>query len=83
VRRGGLQRRRCDRVKTEEFALNRHHGDAAKAAAVYAGVSQPLTADDIADAVTWAVTRPAHFNVDLMVLRPQAQAAQHKVFRES
>jgi NADP-dependent 3-hydroxy acid dehydrogenase YdfG len=69
-------------VRTEEFALNRFHGDADKAAAVYAGVAEPLTAQDIADAVTWAVTRPSHFNVDLMVLRPRAQAAQHKVHRE-
>ncbi len=70
-------------VKTEEFSLNRFGGDAAKAAAVYAGVARPLTADDVADAVTWAVTRPSHVNVDLMVLRPLAQAAQHKVHRES
>jgi NADP-dependent 3-hydroxy acid dehydrogenase YdfG len=69
-------------VKTDEFALNRFRGDSGKAAAVYAGVAEPLTADDVADAVTWAVTRPAHFNVDLMVIRPRAQAAQHKVFRE-
>jgi NADP-dependent 3-hydroxy acid dehydrogenase YdfG len=70
-------------VKTDEFALNRFRGDAAKAAAVYAGVAEPLTAEDIGDAVAWAVTRPPHFNVDLMVLRPLAQAAQHKVCRES
>ena len=70
-------------VATEEFSLNRYRGDAAKAAAVYAGVREPLTAGDIADAVTWAVTRPAHVNVDLMVLRPRAQAAQHKVYRET
>jgi|CZKW01.1.fsa_nt_gi NADP-dependent 3-hydroxy acid dehydrogenase YdfG len=69
-------------VKTDEFSLNRFHGDADKAAAVYAGVAHPLTADDVADAVAWAVTRPAHVNVDLMVLRPRAQAAQHKVHRE-
>jgi NADP-dependent 3-hydroxy acid dehydrogenase YdfG len=69
-------------VKTDEFALNRFRGDAGKATAVYAGVAEPLTADDVADAVTWAVTRPAHFNVDLMVIRPRAQAAQHKVYRE-
>jgi NADP-dependent 3-hydroxy acid dehydrogenase YdfG len=69
-------------VRTEEFALNRYRGDAAKAAAVYAGVAEPLTADDVADAVTWAVARPAHFNVDLMVIRPRAQAAQYKVHRE-
>ncbi len=70
-------------VRTDEFALTRFRGDAAKAAAVYAGVPEPLTAEDIADAVTWAVTRPAHFNVDLMVLRPRAQAAQHKVYRQT
>lgn len=70
-------------VRTEEFSLTRYHGDAGKAAAVYAGVAEPLTAEDIADAVTWAVTRPPHVNVDLMVLRPRAQAAQHKVHRES
>ncbi len=70
-------------VKTDEFALTRFRGDAEKAASVYAGVPEPLTADDIADAVTWAVTRPAHFNVDLMVLRPRAQAAQHKVCRQT
>ena len=70
-------------VKTDEFALTRFRGDTAKAAAVYAGVAEPLTADDVADAVAWAVTRPAHVNVDLMVLRPRAQAAQHKVHRQS
>jgi NADP-dependent 3-hydroxy acid dehydrogenase YdfG len=68
-------------VKTDEFALTRYRGDVAKAAAVYAGVAEPLTADDVADAVAWAVTRPSHVNVDLMVLRPRAQAAQHKVDR--
>jgi NADP-dependent 3-hydroxy acid dehydrogenase YdfG len=68
-------------VRTDEFALNRFRGDADKAAAVYQGVREPLTADDIAEAITWAVTRPGHFNVDLMVLRPRAQAAQHKVHR--
>ena len=45
-------------------------------------VTKQLTAQDVADAVTWAVTRPSHVNVDLMVLRPRAQAAQHKVYRE-
>ncbi len=69
-------------VRTDEFAVNRFRGDADKAAAVYKGVREPLTADDIADAITWAVTRPGHFNVDLMVLRPRAQAAQYKVHRE-
>jgi NADP-dependent 3-hydroxy acid dehydrogenase YdfG len=69
-------------VQTDEFALNRYRGDAAKAAAVYAGVAEPLTDTDIADAITWTVTRPSHVNIDLMVMRPRAQAAQHKVHRE-
>jgi NADP-dependent 3-hydroxy acid dehydrogenase YdfG len=69
-------------VKTDEFALNRYRGDASKAAAVYAGVAEPLTDEDIADAIAWTVTRPSHVNIDLMVMRPRAQAAQHKVHRE-
>jgi NADP-dependent 3-hydroxy acid dehydrogenase YdfG len=68
-------------VRTAEFALNRFRGDADKAANVYAGVAEPLTDADVADAVVWSVTRPAHFNVDLMVIRPRAQAAQYKVHR--
>jgi NADP-dependent 3-hydroxy acid dehydrogenase YdfG len=68
-------------VRTAEFALNRFHGDADKAAAVYSGVAEPLTDADVADAVVWSVTRPPHFNVDLMVIRPRAQAAQYKVHR--
>jgi NADP-dependent 3-hydroxy acid dehydrogenase YdfG len=69
-------------VKTAEFAVNRFRGDAEKAASVYAGVAEPLTDADVADAVVWSVTRPPHFNVDLMVIRPRAQAAQWKVYRE-
>jgi NADP-dependent 3-hydroxy acid dehydrogenase YdfG len=68
-------------VKTDEFAMIRFGGDAAKAAAVYAGVAKPLVADDIADCVSWCATRPHHVNVDKIVLRPLAQAAQHKVHR--
>jgi NADP-dependent 3-hydroxy acid dehydrogenase YdfG len=68
-------------VKTDEFALNRYGGDAQKAAAVYAGVAQPLTAEDIADCIAWCATRPHHVNVDRLVVRPLAQAAQHKVHR--
>ncbi|GAB1694659.1 SDR family oxidoreductase [Krasilnikovia sp. M28-CT-15] len=68
-------------VRTEEFALNRL-GDRTKADAVYAGVKEPLVADDIADCVAWVATRPHHVNVDRLVVRPIAQAAQHKVVRE-
>ncbi|MEU4897868.1 SDR family NAD(P)-dependent oxidoreductase [Streptomyces sp. NPDC044780] len=69
-------------VKTDEFAVNRYRGDESQAAAVYEGVAEPLTADDVADTVEWAVTRPSHVNIDMMVIRPRAQAAQHKVHRE-
>ena len=69
-------------VRTDEFALIRFDGDQQKADAVYAGVAHPLTAEDVADAITWMATRPAHVNVDELVIRPRAQAAQHKVFRE-
>lgn len=68
-------------VATEEFSLNRFHGDAERAAAVYRGVRHPLTAADVAEAITWMVSRPAHVNIDLMVIKPRAQAAQHKVDR--
>ena len=69
-------------VRTDEFSLNRYRGNAERAGSVYAGVREPLTADDVADTVVWSVTRPSHVNVDLLVLRPRAQAAQHKVHRE-
>jgi NADP-dependent 3-hydroxy acid dehydrogenase YdfG len=68
-------------VRTEEFALTRLGGDAEAAAAVYRGVAEPLTAEDVADTIAWTVTRPAHVNVDLLVVRPRAQAAAHKVHR--
>ncbi|WP_395657351.1 SDR family NAD(P)-dependent oxidoreductase [Nocardioides sp.] len=70
-------------VRTEEFGLVRFGGDEEKAAAVYAGVAEPLVADDIADAITWMVTRPSHVSVDELVIRPKAQAAQHKVHRQT
>jgi NADP-dependent 3-hydroxy acid dehydrogenase YdfG len=69
-------------VRTEEFSLNRL-GSAEKADAVYRGVREPLVADDVADCIAWAVTRPHHVNIDLLVVRPLAQAAQHKVHREA
>lgn len=62
-----------------EFSVVRL-GDQDRADAVYAGMT-PLTATDIADAVTWAVTRPPHVNVDLLVIKPLDQAAPHKVAR--
>jgi NADP-dependent 3-hydroxy acid dehydrogenase YdfG len=68
-------------VKTDEFAVKRFGGDKDRAAKIYEGVAEPLTADDVAEAVRWSVMLPHHFNIDLMVIRPLAQAAQHKVVR--
>lgn len=69
-------------VRTDEFALVRYDGDRAAAEAVYAGVPEPLVAEDVADVVAWIATRPSHVNIDEVVMRPRAQAAQHKVHRE-
>jgi NADP-dependent 3-hydroxy acid dehydrogenase YdfG len=68
-------------VRTEEFSLNRFAGDAQRADATYRGVESPLVAEDIADCVAFAVTRPAHVDIDLLVVKPIAQAAPHKVHR--
>ena len=68
-------------VRTDEFALNRF---ARRRRAGRRGLRrrrEPLTADDIADCVAWCATRPHHVNIDRLVVRPLAQAAQHKVHR--
>ena len=64
-----------------EFSVVRFAGDRGRAAAVYRGMT-PLTADDVADAVVWAATRPPHVNVDRIVLRPRDQATSTEVHRE-
>ncbi|EFF92406.1 short-chain dehydrogenase/reductase family oxidoreductase [Streptomyces sp. e14] len=69
-------------VKTDEFALTRFRGDQEKASKVYEGVAEPLTADDVADTISWAVTRPSHVNIDLLIVRPRAQASNTKLHRE-
>ena len=68
-------------VHTEEFSLNRYHGDQAAADRVYAGVEGPLTAEDGAAAIRWCVSLPPHFNVDSMIIRPVAQASNTVVAR--
>jgi NADP-dependent 3-hydroxy acid dehydrogenase YdfG len=68
-------------VMTEEFSLVRFRGDAEAAKKTYEGVPGPLTADDIADCVAWAVTRPAHVNIDRIDVQPRAQAAPHRIHR--
>jgi 3-hydroxy acid dehydrogenase/malonic semialdehyde reductase len=56
-----------------EFSQVRFKGDEGKAAAVYEGTA-PLTADDIADAVHWVATRPAHVNINVVQMMPTCQA---------
>ena len=68
-------------VRTDEFSLNRFDGDQARVDAIYEGVAEPLVAEDIADCVAFVATRPQHVNIDRLVVRPIAQAAQHKVHR--
>jgi NADP-dependent 3-hydroxy acid dehydrogenase YdfG len=69
-------------VRTEGFALTRFKGDRASADAVYAGVEQPLVAEDIAETIVHAVELPGHVNLDLVTVRPVAQAAATKVIRK-
>lgn len=68
-------------VHTEEFSRVRFGGDQARADAVYAGVPDPLVAEDVADAIGWIATRPAHVNIDQLVIRPRAQASNSKLHR--
>jgi NADP-dependent 3-hydroxy acid dehydrogenase YdfG len=63
-----------------EFSLVRFDGDAERAAGVYNGLT-PLTADDVADVVAFAVTRPAHVNLDRIDIKPVDQASATKAFR--
>lgn len=67
-------------VETPEFSLNRL-GSTEAAAKVYEGVDGPLTSEDVAEAIRWALAAPAHMNVDLMVLRPVAQSSNTEVWR--
>ncbi|HVV38214.1 MAG TPA: SDR family NAD(P)-dependent oxidoreductase [Acidimicrobiales bacterium] len=65
-----------------EFSIVRFHGDEDKAAAVYAGMT-PLSADDVADCVAFAVTRPSHVNIDTMLVMPRDQASASVVHRRA
>jgi NADP-dependent 3-hydroxy acid dehydrogenase YdfG len=69
-------------VKTDEFAFQRFKGDTEKAAKIYEGVTRPLVAEDVAEAIRWSVMLPSHFNVDCLMIRPIAQAQVHKVYRQ-
>ncbi|MDJ0349842.1 SDR family NAD(P)-dependent oxidoreductase [Cryobacterium sp. PH29-G1] len=68
-------------VKTDEFGLVRFNGDADKAFAAYDNVPDPLSAEDIAETIVSSVERPAHVNLDLIVIKPVAQAAPTRIAR--
>jgi len=65
-----------------EFSLVRFGGDAERAKKPYQGMT-PLVADDIADAIVWVVTRPAHVNIDTLVIKPLDQATATLIHRKS
>ena len=65
-----------------EFSLVRFKGDEEKAAAVYQGV-EPLTPEDIADCILFALTRPLHVNVDEIVVKALAQSSGGRILRDS
>ncbi|MBN2678658.1 SDR family NAD(P)-dependent oxidoreductase [Acidithiobacillus montserratensis] len=63
-----------------EFSLVRFAGDAERAANVYAGM-EPLVAADIAEAIVWVISRPAHVNIDEIIIKPRDQARAGLVHR--
>ncbi|WBU36727.1 SDR family NAD(P)-dependent oxidoreductase [Homoserinibacter sp. YIM 151385] len=63
-----------------EFSVIRFSGDAARAASVYDGMV-PLTAEDVAEAIVFAVTRPPHVNIDTMLIMPTDQVAAQVIHR--
>jgi NADP-dependent 3-hydroxy acid dehydrogenase YdfG len=67
-------------VKTEEFSKVRL-GNQEAAEKVYEGVAEPLTAEDIAETIRWVSMLPSHVNIDSLIVRPVAQAANHKIHR--
>jgi NADP-dependent 3-hydroxy acid dehydrogenase YdfG len=65
-----------------EFSKVRFNGDAERAKKIYEGVI-PLTAEDIAEALVWAASRPPHVCIDEMLIKCTDQAAIHKVHRRT
>jgi NADP-dependent 3-hydroxy acid dehydrogenase YdfG len=65
-----------------EFSLVRFKGDSEQAKAVYEGID-PLTADDVADCILFALTRPLHVNVDEIVVKALAQSSGARFVRRT
>jgi NADP-dependent 3-hydroxy acid dehydrogenase YdfG len=65
-----------------DFSLVRFHGDEERAGKVYKGIT-PLTPEDVADVIVWAVSRPAHVNIARVLLTPVQQANSLLFHRES
>ncbi len=63
----------CPGMVETEFSLVRFDGDADRADKIYQGLT-PLTADDVADVIAFAASRPPHVNLDQIVLKPRDQA---------
>ena len=68
-------------VATEEFSLVRFGGDRAKRDAVYADVPEPLSAEDVAETIVHALTLPRHVDLDLIFVKPVAQAAPYRLHK--
>ena len=68
-------------VKTDEFSLIRFAGDQARADKVYENVPAPLTAEDVAAEIVHACELAPHIDLDLVTIKPVAQAAPWKVMR--
>jgi NADP-dependent 3-hydroxy acid dehydrogenase YdfG len=64
-----------------EFSLVRFHGDKEKAKNVYTGF-EPLLADDIAEAILFMISRPAHVNINDMLIMPTAQASAYSTYKK-
>lgn len=70
----------CPGMVETEFSEVRFEGDTERAAQVYRGIT-PLTAEDVADTIVFAATRPSHVNLDQIVLKPRAQASGTRAHR--
>ena len=64
-----------------DFSIVRFRGDFERASKVYKGV-KPLTAEDVADVIVWAATRPAHVNIARVSMTPVQQANSIMFHRE-